>query len=435
MSASHTVENTPEGKVRIKNLELFMGFDPSIDSDDDEAMQAYDNGRVKDIVRRTGKFIARGSRPKLVIEHEKDGRPTAPEAVGDITSVRYEERNGVAYVVGDVEMPKARFDELLATNAYPRRSAEIWKDDHLSEVALLGRDTPRRPLPDTRFTKHGSKMVFERPMGVVAVTIDSKEKFDGMVGVGGGLNTFIPSTTKGKPMPAKHKKKMEAEAKKRHEAAAEAAARHAAMECEADEDEEKHEAAADAAAMEAEAAAAEHDDHDDADKFYGPMHDEHEAEGVHVDIGSHHGEEEEDEDEMEAEAEAAYGGKHKMSKGDKSTKALFARVQELERQLKLERFGKEVDGMIRDGFRCSKFRNSMVEELSDCANPAAKIAFWKATMAKNPINVPTVAQHTVTDEGEPSMDIKAATARAVHEAAGDLTKFKSLFAKYSGQKA
>jgi hypothetical protein len=32
------------------------------------------------------------------------------------------------------------------------------------------------------------------------------------------------------------------------------------------------------------------------------------------------------------------------------------------------------------------------------------------------------------------MDIKAATARAVHEAAGDLAKFKSLFAKYSGQK-
>jgi len=107
----------------------------------------------------------------------------------------------------------------------------------------------------------------------------------------------------------------------------------------------------------------------------------------------------------------------------------------LERQLRLERFGREVDSMIRDGYRCGKFRNSMVEELADTANPTAKMAFWKATMAKNPINVPTVAQHTVTDEAHESMDIKAATARAVHEAAGDLTKFKSLFAKYSGQKA
>jgi hypothetical protein len=131
---------------------------------------------------------------------------------------------------------------------------------------------------------------------------------------------------------------------------------------------------------------------------------------------------------------AAYGGKAKMSKSKTSEKALFARVQELERQLRLERFGKEVDGMIRDGYRCGKFRNSMVEELADSGNPSAKIAFWKATMARNPINVPTVAQHTVTDEGQPSMDIKAATARAVHEAAGDLAKFKSLFAKYSGQK-
>lgn len=418
MPASHTVENTPEGKVRIKNLELFMGFDPSIDSDEDEAMQAYDNGRVKDIVSRTGKFISRGSRPKLVIEHEKDGKPTRPEAVGDITSVRYEERNGVAYVVGDVEMPKEAFDSLLASNAYPRRSAEIWKDNHLSEVALLGRDTPRRPLPDTRFTKHGSKVVFERPMGVVRVSIDSKETFD-EIGVGGGLNTFIPSGTKGKPMPSKMKKKME----QHDEEAKKALAAAAADECAADEDEDKMAEEADAAAMAAEG--------DEAEMAYAAEDAEKFDDAVHVDIGSHSGEEEEEEEEMEA----AYGGKAKMSKSKTSEKALFARVQELERQLRLERFGKEVDGMIRDGYRCGKFRNSMVEELADSGNPSAKIAFWKATMARNPINVPTVAQHTVTDEAHESMDVKAATARAVHEAAGDLTKFKSLFAKYSGQKA
>ena len=420
MPASHEVEKLADGKVRIRNLELFMGFDPSIDSDEDEAMQAYDNGRVKDIVKRTGKFISRGSRPKLVIEHEKDGRPTAPEAVGDITSVRYEERSGVAYVVGDVEMPKARFDELLATNAYPRRSAEIWKDNHLSEVALLGRDTPRRPLPDTRFTKQGSKVVFERPMGEVRVSIDSPAKF-GEMGVGGGLNTFIPSGTGKKPMPSKMKQKMEQDAEEAKKALAAAAA----DECAADEDEEKDMAEADAAAMEADEAEMAYAAEDEAEEKF--------EDGVHVDIGSHTGEaEEEDEDE---EMEAAYGGKTKMSKGKTSEKALFARVQELERQLRLEKFGREVDSMIQDGYRCGKFRNSMVEELADTANPSAKIAFWKATMSKAPISVPTVAQHAVTDEGSPSMDVKAATARAVHEAAGDLTKFKSLFAKYSGQKA
>jgi len=411
MPASHTVEKTEEGKVRIKNLELFMGFDPSIDSDDDEAMQGYDNRKVRDIVSRTGKFIQRGSRPKLVIEHEKDGKPTRPEAVGDITSVRYEERNGVAYVVGDVEMPKEAFDSLLATNAFPRRSAEIWKDNHLSEVALLGRDTPRRPLPDTRFTKNGSKVVFERPLGVVRVSIDSKEKFD-EIGVGGGLNTFVPSAgTKGKNMPKQMKKKMEAEAEAEAKKALEAAA---AMECEAEEDEDKMGYEADAEAMAAEGM-----------EFAGPVDGDEDEENFEGD------EDEKDEEEMEA----AYGGKSKMSKGDKSTKALFARVQELEKQLKLERFGKEVDSMIRDGYRCGKFRNSMVEELSDAANPGAKIAFWKATMARLPLNVPTVAQHTVTDEGGETLDPKVATARAVHEAAGDLAKFKQLFAKYTGQKA
>lgn len=433
--ASHTVEKAGNGKVRIRDLELFMGFDPSIDDRADEAMAEYDNRRVKQIVQRTGKFIQRGSRPKLVIEHEKEGRPTAPEAVGDITSVRYEERNGVGYIVGDVEMPKDRFDDLLASNAYPRRSAEIWKDNHLSEVALLGRDTPRRPLPDTKFTKAGSKVVFERPMGVVSVSIDSKENFAEM-GVGGGLNTFIPTAgTKRKNMARKHKHRMDAEAEAEAKKALEAAAEDDFPEME-DEDEAEMAYAADDAAIEEEEGEDEFCDvdsekvkYEDEDEM--PEDEDKFEDDVHVDIGSHEG----DEDEDEMEAEAAYGGKHKMSKGRTSEKALFARVQELERQLRLERFGREVDSMIRDGYRCSKFRNSMVEELADAANPSAKISFWKATMAKSPINVPTVAQHTVTDEGSVSMDVKAATARAVHEAAGDLTKFKSLFAKYSGQKA
>ncbi len=426
MPASHSVETTPEGKVRIRDLELFMGFDPAIDSDEDEAMQQYDNGRVKDIVQRTGKFIQRGSRPKLVIEHEKDGKPTRPEAVGDITGVRYEERNGVGYVVGDVEMPKEAFDSLLASNAYPRRSAEIWKDNHLSEVALLGRDTPRRPLPDTRFTKRGEKAVFERPLGTVRISLDSPARF-AEIGVGGGLNTFIPSAGTGKKqMPSKMKKRMEAEDEAKKALAA-------AMECEA-EDEAKDEQEADEEAM----AAA-----DEAEEMAGAgMKFEESGDAVHVDIGSHQGEESEDEDEDEEEMEAAYGGKTKMSKSVKAEKALFARVQALEsanktleRQLRLERFGREVDSMLSGGYRCGKFRNQMVEELADSKQPEAKIAFWKATMAKDPINVPPVAAHAVTDEGGVEMDVKAATARAVAEAQGDLAKFKSLFAKYSGQKA
>ncbi len=206
MPASHTVEKTAEGKVCIRNLELFMGFDPSIDSDEDETMQQYDNRKVASIAKRTNQFIARGSRPKLVIEHEKEGKEAVPAAVGDITTVRYEDRNGVGYIVGDVEMSQPLFDKLLGNNAFPRRSAEIWKDDHLSEVALLGRDTPRRPLPDTKFGKNGNKVVFERPMGSLRVSLDNKVR-NAETGVGGGSNTFVPTAgTQRNPMARKMKK-------------------------------------------------------------------------------------------------------------------------------------------------------------------------------------------------------------------------------------
>jgi len=432
MPASHTVEQTPEGKVRIRDLEFFMGFDPAIDSGEDEAIAQYDNGKVRNIAKRTRQFIARGSRPKLVIEHEKEGKDAVPAAVGDITDVRYEERGGVGYIVGDVEMSKPLFDKLLGNNAFPRRSAEIWKDDHLSEVALLGRDTPRRPLPDTRFGKNGQKVVFERPMGSLRLSIDNKSQF-AEIGVGGGANTFVPAAgTKRNQMPSRMKKRMQV----------------------VDEDKEK------SAADEQEEMAGE-----EMTLAAEGEPEEMEGEGVHVDIGSHQGEESEmeaeneemsyfsdnedemsaDEDEDEMDAEAAAGGKRGFrsmnSKGSKMTKQLFARVRELEdqnaryeRQLRLERFAREVDAMVREGYRCGKFRNSMVEELADSRNPAAKIAFWKATMSRDPIGLPSFAQFTVTDD-EGGLTDREAYQRAMAEANGDANKYRQLFAKYSGQKA
>jgi len=427
MPASHTVEKTAEGKVCIRNLELFMGFDPSIDSDEDETMQQYDNRKVASIAKRTNQFIARGSRPKLVIEHEKEGKEAVPAAVGDITTVRYEDRNGVGYIVGDVEMSQPLFDKLLGNNAFPRRSAEIWKDDHLSEVALLGRDTPRRPLPDTKFGKNGNKVVFERPMGSLRVSLDNKVR-NAETGVGGGSNTFVPTAgTQRNPMARKMKKQMEAEGENEQNEAPCAAA------------DDTDEMAGPEMTMEAEGSGLE---------------DLMESDAVHVDIGSHQGEEEmaadddemfEEEDEDEMEAEAAAGGKKPFksaySKGSKMNKELFARVRELEaqnaryeRQLRLERFAREVDGMIREGYRCGKFRNSMVEELADAKNPVAKMSFWKATMSRDPIGVPTIAQFTMTDDGD-GMSEREAYERAMREAGNDSGKYRQLFAKYTGQKA
>jgi len=220
-------------------------------------------------------------------------------------------------------------------------------------------------------------------------------------------------------MAIKNKKKMEQDAdeeKKPLEAAAE-------MEYAADEaEDEKMEAEADSVAMEAEGSGLE---------------DQMDAGGIHDEMAS-------DEDEDEEEMEAACGGKAKMSKfknRGRSEKALFERVraleqanETLERQLRLERFGREVDALITAGYRCSKFRNSMVEELADASSPETKVAFWKATMARDPIGMAPIAKAAVTDEA-PAIDPRAATERAVREANGNLDKFKQLFSKYSGQKA
>ena len=76
-------------------------------------------------------------------------------------------------------MAKKDFDRYLASNRYPRRSAEIWEDGHLSEVALLGRETPARPLRDTKFTRTGEKKVFNRPTTFAMVSP-------------GSANTYVP---------------------------------------------------------------------------------------------------------------------------------------------------------------------------------------------------------------------------------------------------
>jgi len=428
MPASHSVEKTAEGKVRIRDLELFMGFDPSIDSDEDETMQQYDNRKVASIAKRTNQFIARGSRPKLVIEHEKEGKEAVPAAVGDITTVRYEDRNGVGYIVGDVEMSQPMFDKLLGNNAFPRRSAEIWKDDHLSEVALLGRDTPRRPLPDTKFGKNGNKVVFERPMGSLRVSLDNKVQ-NAETGVGGGSNTFVPTAgTQRNPMARKQmKKQMEAEDEKKQNEALCAAP------------DEAEEMAGPEMTMEAEGSGLE----DMMDASAVAMASDSDIEEDEMSSDDDEMFEEEDEDEMDAEAAA--GGKMPFksaySKGSKMNKELFARVRELEaqnaryeRQLRLERFAREVDGMIREGYRCGKFRNSMVEELADAKNPVAKMSFWKATMSRDPIGVPTIAQFTMTDDGD-GMSEREAYERAMREAGNDSGKYRQLFAKYTGKKA
>ena len=154
-AATHRVENLPDDRVVIRDLELFVGFDKRIDDPKNKRMKKFDSDRIEAVVETTRTFMGRGQNPKLILghnsDHPDDNAPAKP-CVGDIVKVNMREIDGVSGIVGDVEMTRYDFEMYLKTNQFPRRSAEIWPNNLLSEVALLGSETPARPLRDTKFS-------------------------------------------------------------------------------------------------------------------------------------------------------------------------------------------------------------------------------------------------------------------------------------------
>lgn len=376
---SHRV-TTQGDRVVLHGVELFCGYDPAIDDPDDERVRRWDRSRVRDAVDRTKQFMGRGQRPKVVVRHDSEGDAAPPEAVGDVVELWAESRDGVEYVVADIEMAVADFDLLLKSNRYPRRSAEIWPDGHISEVALLGRETPGRPLPDTKFAKAGSPERWERRLRPVRFQMNHP----------GATNTFVPShgdNTMDEQAPDDRLAELEAEnARLRKQ-------------------------------IEMMQGGGDMDDETEGDEFEMPG-DEADVE-IDVDVDP------EDEDEM---------GKGKYRR--RGRKDLFAQIQALKRDrdqlgqivkdlstdLAKERFAREVDAMAADGYAIGDFRGAMIGELVAAKNPREKVAFWRATMRKNPVNKYVDQSATVAGSSMPSasaLDAARARAkqRAMHEGA------------------
>lgn len=201
---SHKVDRVGRDRVVIRDLELFVGYDPKIDGPDDKRMRKYDATGIDRVVSRTKAMMERGQRPKLILGHnpdEDDGieRPV----IGDFVTIEKRDINGVPGIVGDVEMTVEDFQAYLKSNRYPRRSAEIYSDGFMSEVALLGSRTPARPLRDTKFSKASLTHIdrFSREFAA-----DTFADPTGTSHVGGPGNSFIPSTEKSK-MASKPKSK------------------------------------------------------------------------------------------------------------------------------------------------------------------------------------------------------------------------------------
>jgi hypothetical protein len=350
--ASHTVQDDGE-KIKIERVELFMAFDPAIDDGEaDPELKRFNNERLKSIVRATRAHMARGSFPQVVVMHEKNG-DEPKSAVGRIPTINYEERGGIGYIVGDMEVNKPIFESLIATNAFPRRSAEIWAEsNHLSEVALLGRETPRRPLPDTHFAREGKKITC------------SKSNFD-LAGVGGGLNTFVPATTKEEASMASEDYREELEAMKN--AIGELADMMKKKFGEDESEDEKDEMSA--------------EDIDDMD-----YKDENAEDGVHIDIGSHEGAPdsidigEEDEEAMPVvAARSTYALRSENAR-------LKSRMERLEAEVRREKFSREIDILEQDGYRIPESqRDNLMTQLQASRDPVALLESWRSLFSRDPI--------------------------------------------------
>lgn len=175
-------------RVVIHDLELFVGYDRSIDENAGEKIRKYDRAGVRRVVDRTQKFIARDHRPKLILGHNPvdADQPNKTPAIGDVVAIHMDDINGVPGILGDVEMTLEHFDLYIRSNGWPRRSAEIWPDGFMSEVALLGAQTPARPLPDTKFRRKAQ--IFARELPAM--------QFEGTMGEPGATSVAIPSSRK-----------------------------------------------------------------------------------------------------------------------------------------------------------------------------------------------------------------------------------------------
>jgi hypothetical protein len=351
---SHRITDNGD-KVVIHDLEVFCAYDPSIDGDHDEELAKFDNDRVREIVDCTNRYMGKGSNPRLVVMHEKNG-DEPKSSVGRFTKIAYQERGGVGYIVGDCEVERSVFDKLLATNAFPRRSAEIWQEqNHLSEVALLGRETPRRPLPDTHFTRKGERVTFARSL-----------RFD-MGTVGGGLSTFVPESKDTNMAEIDDLRKEVASLK----ASLDEMRGASKMEAAEPDDDEKVELAAEDMLTQ---------------QF---AEEEGDGDGVHIDIDSHGGEEDEEEDDVEdAMFPAARLGSPEMFAMRRENARMARELAVMKAELSAEKFSRELDAMEADGYRIPAARRPrLIAELAASRDPADLIDTWRDLFARDPMGV------------------------------------------------
>ena len=373
LTPSHRISENGN-KITIHDLELFVGHIDGFDDDDSE-IKDLDEKKIFEIVEKTNKHMAAGSNPKLVLLHQDDNGNAPTESIGDIVNIHSKPikincKEGESYegagIVGDVEMSKSDFRKYLASNRYPRRSAEIWEDGHLSEVALLGRETPARPLRDTKFTRQGLKKVYHRPATFEMVSP-------------GGSNTYVPSgsdETEEYVMPdilEHEEKELLRKYRAENDMLNEEVTKLKAQLEELQPDEEKMEYDSDEL------------EEDLEETYQCPDEDDEKASYDNGDM-----DEDEDEDikrEFAKLRKTKYGTTiiKKYAKMKKQRNSYKKRAAMLVNNVNKQKFSRLIDQLQASGYRVKQHRQTMLEELMSCKDPVAKIKFWKETMKRVPL--------------------------------------------------
>tara|TARA_R110002020_G_scaffold15801_8_gene56420 strand:- start:617 stop:1912 length:1296 start_codon:yes stop_codon:yes gene_type:complete len=417
---SHRISENGD-KVTIHDLELFVGHIDGFDDDDSEVKE-LDSEAIDSIIKKTKRHMSAGSSPKLVLMHQDENGNSPTEAIGDIVNIHAKpikikcgtsEKYEGAGIVGDVEMSRKDFQKYLASNRYPRRSAEIWEDGHLSEVALLGRETPARPLRDTKFTRQGPKKVYHRP-----ATFDMVSP--------GGSNTYIPSGSDEKEeyempdisMPEHEedtslKKDLLAKYRMENDELKDEVIKLKAQLDEMSPDEDKMDFDADEL------------DEEIADTYQCPD-DEEKSEF------------DEDEEELKSEFRRLRKTKNghkvisKYAKVKKQRNLYKKRLVAVTAQVSKEKFSRMLDAMQNQGYAVRAHRATMLKELMECKDPVAKVKFWKSSMKRVPfgkkLNTKNTRQRTKVNYSADQK--KTASGNAVDRIAKeklDASEFQKVF--------
>lgn len=371
---SHVIEQF-DGKVKIMDLELFVGYDPDID--DDDHFKKYDEEKIRQILARTAQYVSRGQHPRMILGHNSDENvDEVRPAIGEITNIRFAMIAGTPGIIADPVMSADDFTFYLQSNKYPRRSAEIWKDGFLSEVSLLGSDTPARPLPDTRFSK--VKMAGSEP-----------ERFS---------RTYAAcqfSQEQNNMADEKDKGKAKAKATADDDTVEKLKSRMQELE------EENEDLKAQLKAK------AEHDDEDDKEKA----------------------------EEKEKDKNARRDAESERDTFKREAEGLRKRIEVIEKDTKHDKCEAALELMARDGYQLGdeSRRSELLTRLEASDDPGKEVDFLKSIMARNPIGVIVDTRGVIiSTDSNKSIDQQTAAAnkareRCAREGKRDAVTFKAYY--------